>query len=85
VLIVASCDSAALAADLLGGRTRRARTDNRRQIFLWSVADQAQRPIDLDIAAALARPDVTGWIRLRPARIMAIEVRPVRGGEISAV
>jgi hypothetical protein len=28
------------------------------------VADQAQRPIDPDIAAALARPEVTGWIRL---------------------
>ncbi len=99
------------------------------------IADQAQRPIDLDIAAVLARPDVTGWIRLyapgsattvshsedrtlltdgpfidskeflgglilveadnldqalaiaaeltelRPARIVAIEVRPVRGEE----
>ena len=101
------------------------------------VADQAQRPIDPDIATVLARPDVTGWIRLhaagsattvshqedrtlltdgpfidskeflgglvlveadnldgalavatelaeqRPARIVAIEVRPVRGEEIS--
>jgi hypothetical protein len=101
------------------------------------VADQAQRPIDPDLAAVLARPDVTGWIRLhapgsattvssredrtlltdgpfieskeflgglvlveagnldgalaiaaeltelRPARIVAIEVRPVRGEEIS--
>ena len=28
------------------------------------VADQAQRTIDPDIAAFLARPDVTGWIRL---------------------
>jgi len=28
------------------------------------VADQAQRPIDPGIAAVLARPDVTGWIRL---------------------
>ena len=28
------------------------------------VADQAQRPIDPNIAAVLARPDVTGWIRL---------------------
>ena len=101
------------------------------------VADQAQRPIDPDLAAVLARPGVTGWIRLhapgsattvshteartlltdgpfidskeflaglvlveagnldgalavaaeltelRPARIVAIEVRPVRGEEIS--
>jgi len=101
------------------------------------VADQAQRPIDPDIAAVLARPDVTGWIRLhapgsattvsrqedrtlltdgpfidskeflgglvlvetdnldgalaiaaelagpRPGRVVAIEVRPVRGEEIS--
>jgi hypothetical protein len=97
------------------------------------VAERAQRPIDPDIAAVLARPDVTGWIRLhapgtattaqrqegktlltdgpfveskeflgglvvveadsldgalavagelaelRPARIVAIEVRPIRG------
>ena len=28
------------------------------------VADQARRPIDPDIAAVLARPEVTGWIRL---------------------
>ena len=28
------------------------------------VAGQAQRPIDAGIAAVLARPDVTGWIRL---------------------
>src|SRR5207302_11317397 len=27
-------------------------------------ADQAQRPIDPGIEAVLARPDVTGWIRL---------------------
>jgi hypothetical protein len=101
------------------------------------VADQVQRPIDPDLAAVLARPDVTGWIRLhapgsattvssqedrtlltdgpfidskeflgglvlveagnldgalaiaaeltelRPARIVAIEVRPVRGEDIS--
>jgi hypothetical protein len=99
------------------------------------VAERAQRPIDPDIAAVLARPDVTGWIRLhaagsattvhhqdgrtlltdgpfvdskeflgglviieagnldealavaaelaelRPARIVAIEVRPIRGEE----
>jgi hypothetical protein len=31
------------------------------------VADQAQRPIDPDIAAVLARPEVTGWIRLHAA------------------
>jgi len=101
------------------------------------VAAQAQRPIDPGIEAVLARPDVTGWIRLhaagsattvshsedrtlltdgpfidskeflgglvlvevgnldgalaiaaelaglRPARIVAVEVRPVRGEEIS--
>ena len=99
--------------------------------------EQGQRPIDPDIAAYLARPDVTGWIRLhapgsattvshqegrtlltdgpfvdskeflgglvvveagnldgalavaaelaelRPARIVAIEVRPIRGEEPS--
>ncbi len=28
------------------------------------LAGQAQRPIDPDIAAALDRPGVTGWIRL---------------------
>ncbi len=28
------------------------------------AVEQAQRPIDPDIAAVLARPDVTGWIRL---------------------
>ena len=97
--------------------------------------EQVQRTIDPDIAAVLARPDVTGWIRLhaagsattvhhqdgrtlltdgpfvdskeflgglviieagnldealavaaelaelRPARIVAIEVRPIRGEE----
>lgn len=102
------------------------------------VADQAQRPIDPDISAVLARPDVTGWIRLhapgsattvhpqdgrtlltdgpfidskeflggliiveagnldqaldiaaelaglRPARIVAIEVRPMREGSSAA-
>ena len=101
------------------------------------IADQAQHPIDPAIAAALARPDVTGWIRLhapgsattvshqagqtlltdgpfidskeflgglilveadnldgalaiaaelaglRPSRVLAIEVRPVRGEETS--
>ena len=31
------------------------------------VAERAQRPIDPDIAAVLARPDVTGWIRLHAA------------------
>ena len=31
------------------------------------VAEQAQRSIDPDIAAVLARPDVTGWIRLHAA------------------
>lgn len=100
------------------------------------IAAQAQRPADPGIEAVLARPDVTGWIRLhapgsattvtrqadkalltdgpfidskeflgglilveagnldgalaiaaelaelRPARVMAIEVRPVRGEEI---
>ena len=100
------------------------------------VAEQAWRPIDPDIAAVLARPDVTGWIRLhaagsattvshqegrtlltdgpfvdskeflgglvvveagnldgalavaaeltelRPGRVVAIEVRPVRGEEL---
>lgn len=100
------------------------------------IAAQAQRPIDPGIEAVLARPDVTGWIRLhapgsattvshqadktlltdgpfidskeflgglilveaenldgalaiaaeltelRPARVVAIEVRPVRGEEI---
>jgi hypothetical protein len=100
------------------------------------VAEQAQRPIDPGIEAVLARPDVTGWIRLhapgstttvshhedrtlltdgpfidskefigglilveadnldgalavaaeltelRPSRVVAIEVRPVRGMEI---
>ena len=29
--------------------------------------EQGQRPIDPDIAAVLARPDVTGWIRLHAA------------------
>jgi hypothetical protein len=101
------------------------------------VADQALRPIDPDIAAVLARPEVTGWIRLhapgsattvhrqegrtlltdgpfvdskeflgglvvveagnldgalavaaelaqlRPGRVVAIEVRPIRGEEPS--
>jgi hypothetical protein len=101
------------------------------------IADQARRPVDPDIAAVLARPEVTGWIRLhgpgsattvshqegrmlltdgpfvdskeflgglvvvevdnldealalaeqmqqlRPGRVVAIEVRPVRGGEPS--
>ena len=101
------------------------------------VAEQARRTIDPDIAAALARPDVTGWIRLhvagsattvnhqegrtlltdgpfvdskeflgglvvveaanldgalavaaelqqvRPGRVVAIEVRPVRDGDLS--
>jgi hypothetical protein len=28
------------------------------------AAEQAQRPVDSDIAAVLARPDVTGWTRL---------------------
>ena len=100
------------------------------------IAAQVQRPIDPGIEAVLARPDVTGWIRLhapgsattvshqadktlltdgpfidskeflgglilveagnldgalaiaaelaelRPARVAAIEVRPVRGEEI---
>ena len=31
------------------------------------VAGRAQRPIDPDIAAVLARPGVTGWIRLHAA------------------
>jgi hypothetical protein len=31
------------------------------------LAGQAQRTIDPDIAAVLARPDVTGWIRLHAA------------------
>jgi hypothetical protein len=31
------------------------------------VAQQAQRPIDPAIAAVLARPEVTGWIRLHAA------------------
>jgi len=101
------------------------------------LAGQAQRTIDPDIAAVLARPDVTGWIRLhaagsattvsrqdggtlltdgpfvdskeflgglvvveadnldealavaaelqelRPGRIVAIEVRPIRDAELS--
>jgi hypothetical protein len=31
------------------------------------AAEQAQRPIDPGIAAVLARPDVTSWIRLHAA------------------
>ena len=31
------------------------------------IAAQAQRPIDPGIEAVLARPDVTGWIRLHAA------------------
>lgn len=45
------------------------------------IAGQVQRPIDPGIAAALDRPDVTGWIRLHAAG-SATTVRYQEGGTL---